>query len=252
MPNRILRDWTDSAAVNSLSDEAEKFFTRLIQKADDFGRYHGSAKMLRPMLYPLQLDRVREAHIDRSIAECVKASLVRLYEADNKLVIEINKFGQSVRAMKSKFPDPPDKNAMQLHSKCDASAPVGVFGDVFGDEVAGGGGPPPAASGAPAPAPELSSEDEAVAQAMTAGVPDDFVRYVHQDWSSRAGKDAGGVPVNFLPYVTKRWTREQIEWKTKTHKGNKTHENRSRAGPDRNAGTYNAATSTDGLKSKVR
>ena len=238
--------------MNALSDAAEKFFSRLIQKADDFGRYHGNPKLLRPMLYPLQLERVREADLQRLIAECERAGLVRRYEAESKQVLEINKFGQAVRAVKSKFPDPPGKNATQVHSTCDASAPVGGVGDVVVAEGAGegGGGPPPAARETPAP--ELPSEDDAVAMAMNAGIPEDFVRYVHQDWSSRAGKDAGGVLVQFLPYVTKRWAREQIEWKARTHKGKKTHENSSRNGPDRNAGTYNASTTADGLKRKVR
>lgn len=134
MPNRILRDWTDSAAVNLLSDSAEKFFTRLIQKADDFGRYHGGANLLRPMLYPLQLDRVREADIQRWISECETAGLVRRYEAESKQVVEIVKFKQSIRAEKSKFPDRCIADATQVHSKCVASAPVvvgvGVVGDV--------------------------------------------------------------------------------------------------------------------------
>jgi len=43
MPNRILRDWTDSDRVNSLSAEAERLFIRLIMKADDYGRYLGGA-----------------------------------------------------------------------------------------------------------------------------------------------------------------------------------------------------------------
>lgn len=134
MPNRILRDWTDSPAVNSLTDAGEKFFIRLIQKADDFGRYHGGANMLRPMLYPLQLDKVREADIQRLIAECVKAGLVRFYEAESKQVLEIIKFKQSIRAEKSKFPEPESKNATQPHSRGVAAAPVVVFGDVVEDE----------------------------------------------------------------------------------------------------------------------
>lgn len=66
---------------------------------------------------------------------------------------------------------------------------------------------------------EIPTEAEAVAATATAGIADDFCRWVYADWSNRAGKDAGGVPVRWLGYVTKRWAREQIEWKAGTHKG---------------------------------
>lgn len=68
---------------------------------------------------------------------------------------------------------------------------------------------------------ELPTVEEAIAQTMTAGIPEDFSRHVYEDWSSRAGKDAGGVLVRFLPYVTKRWAREQVEWRSGQHKGKK-------------------------------
>lgn len=98
------------------------------------------------------------------------------------------------------------------------------------------------------PAPEIPTESQAVTLTATAGIPEDFSRFVYQDWSSRSGKDAGGVLVNFLPYVTKRWAREQVEWKAKTHKGTKTHENNNRIAPrrvDRNKGTLNEGHAAD-------
>ena len=52
MPNRILRDWTDSEPVNSLSVHAERLFVRLIMKADDYGRLTDHPKLLRAMLFP--------------------------------------------------------------------------------------------------------------------------------------------------------------------------------------------------------
>ena len=116
MPKRLLRDWTDSEPVNALSTGAEVFFLRLIMKADDFGRFHGSPRILRPLLFPLQLDRVSEATLDGWTAECVKASLIRLYEADGKRCLEIRKFDQRLRAMKSKFPGSPSADSTPLTS----------------------------------------------------------------------------------------------------------------------------------------
>ena len=222
MPNRILRDWTDSAAVNSLSDAAEKFFCRLIQKADDFGRYHGNAKLLRPMLYPMQLDRVREADIQRLISECEKAGLVRLYEAEGKQIMVINKFQQRTRAEKSRFPNPVPANDRHLTDKGPPSARVFGDGDVDGDGGGGGDGqPPPSYEDVATAAAEIPSVEEAIAQADGAGIPPDFVRFVFADWSSRAGKDAAGNVVAWLPYVTKRWARELVEWRAGTHRGRK-------------------------------
>ena len=69
---------------------------------------------------------------------------------------------------------------------------------------------------------EIPSADQAVAQTMAVGIPEDFCRFVFADWSSRDGKDAGGVSVRWLPYVTKRWSRERKEWNNGNHHGKRT------------------------------
>lgn len=107
MPNRILRDWTDSEPINSLSWQAEVCFVRLIMKADDFGRFPAGPRFLRSVLFPIR-DGLREADISRWIAECEKAGLLRLYtSSDGKPLVEIRKFGQRTRAEKSKYEAPP-------------------------------------------------------------------------------------------------------------------------------------------------
>jgi len=93
--------------VNLLSAQAERTFTRIIMKADDYGRLTGSPKLLRPLLYPLLLDQVRETDLERWIAECEKSGLVRLYDVEGKRYLYIPKFGQRMRADTSKFPEPP-------------------------------------------------------------------------------------------------------------------------------------------------
>lgn len=130
MPNRILRDWTDSETVNTISWQAEVLFTRLIMKADDFGRFHANPKLLRSLLFPLR-DGLRDADITRWIAECEKAGLIRIYVVDDekskdgKSFLEIGNFGQRTRAEKSKFPEPPsdfeakkEKNDRHLSDSC--------------------------------------------------------------------------------------------------------------------------------------
>ena len=110
MPNRVLRPWTDSYAVNSLDDAGEVFFVRLIQCADDYGRFHGNPQLLKSYLYPLKDKRV--ADISRLIAECVKAGLIVHYKVNGREYIEIQNFKQRLRVKhESKFPPPEEENS---------------------------------------------------------------------------------------------------------------------------------------------
>lgn len=125
MPNRMLRDWTDSEAVNQLSLGAERFFVRLIMKADDFGRYHADARLLRSFLYPLISEKVKDSEIVKFLAECEMQCLIDLYEIDGKKYLEINEFRQRLRIMKSKFPPPDKKNDGHLSDTCPQPAADG-------------------------------------------------------------------------------------------------------------------------------
>lgn len=115
MANRILRDWTDSEKIDTLSFQAEVFLVRLFMKADDFGCYHGNPKLLRASLFPLRLDSIREADLQRWIAECVTAGLIVLYESADRPYVQVVNFGQRLRSMKHKFP-PNDGNLPLLVS----------------------------------------------------------------------------------------------------------------------------------------
>ena len=105
MPNRILRPWLDSEAMNSLSDAAEVFFVRLIMCVDDFGRFYGSPQLLKSYLYPMKNMRISD--ISRLIAACVKAGVIADYEHEGKSYLQIVKFKQRLRKQKSIFPAPP-------------------------------------------------------------------------------------------------------------------------------------------------
>ena len=105
MPNRILRDYTDSIQVNELSDGAETFFIRLMMKADDYGKFHGNPKLLKANLYPLK-DTISEKKIAEWIKECVKNGLIMSYSVNGRDYILIHRFGQRLRRMQSKYPDP--------------------------------------------------------------------------------------------------------------------------------------------------
>lgn len=108
MPNRILRDWTDSESVDMLSVHAERFFTRLIMKADDFGRYTANVKLLKSTLFPLKTD-VRETDITLWLTECKQCGLIALYNIAFKDYLQILNFNQRLRQTIEKYPPPPDK-----------------------------------------------------------------------------------------------------------------------------------------------
>jgi hypothetical protein len=105
MPKRMLRDWTDSERVNSLEWREEVFFTRLIMKVDDYGRFSANPKLLRSLLFPLK-DGLRDTDMSRSLAACQKAGLVRLYAIQNKPLLEIVNFGQRLKQSVPKYPAP--------------------------------------------------------------------------------------------------------------------------------------------------
>jgi hypothetical protein len=105
MPNRVLRDYTDSESVNKLSFEAEVFFIRLMMKVDDFGKYHANEKLLKAALFPFK-DEISENMIIGYLTECRSADLIDWYSVNNKKYLKIKNFGQRLRRMISKFPDP--------------------------------------------------------------------------------------------------------------------------------------------------
>jgi hypothetical protein len=117
MPNRIIRDWTDSEVIDILSVYAERFFTRLIMKVDDYGRYSANVKLLKSTLFPLKTD-IREADISLWLTECEKCGLIALYSVAQKDYLQINNFKQKLRQKLEKYPsaDLCTTSALHLHS----------------------------------------------------------------------------------------------------------------------------------------
>ena len=98
----MLRDWTQSEKIDELTSESERFFTRLIMKVDDYGCFWADTRLLKANLFPLKLDKIREADMLRWMAECQKAGLIVLYEVNQKKYLQIIDFRQRLdRAMSS-------------------------------------------------------------------------------------------------------------------------------------------------------
>lgn len=121
MPTRLLREAIlDSERVCSLTFPAEVFYRRLMSVVDDFGRFDGRFSVLRSRLYPLQVEKVREADIERWIAECEKAGLIVLYADAGKQYLLFKNLGEP-RAKESKYPPPPAKSEYRAQTKTDAN-----------------------------------------------------------------------------------------------------------------------------------
>jgi len=133
MPNRYVREGIiTSEAVCSLSWPAEVFYRRLINKVDDFGRYTAHHALLRAALYPLQLEKVREADMPRHLAECERAGLLSVYCVESKQYLALHKWEKG-RATVSQYPAPPQaqvENGEPIASGGKFSGATGGLGDV--------------------------------------------------------------------------------------------------------------------------
>lgn len=109
MPSRVLREGIiTSEPVNALEWPEEVFYRRLHSVVDDFGRYSANPQLLRAAMYPLKLDAVKAADVEKWLAACERVGLVRRYEAEGKHCLQVEKFEQRLRMAKSKYPAPPD------------------------------------------------------------------------------------------------------------------------------------------------
>lgn len=141
MPSRILREGIlDSDRIEQLDWPAEVFYRRLMSKVDDYGLFDARLTTLRTTLYPLRVDRVREADIARWVAMCEAAGVIALYEHGGK------PFGQMLETRwqarsEPKHPLPPWGKGVPLctvESNCaQLPTPAPVFGVVVVDEKKG-------------------------------------------------------------------------------------------------------------------
>lgn len=136
MPNRIVRETIlTSDRVETLDAGAEVFYRRLLSKVDDYGRFDARPAILRASLYPLRLDRVREADCTRWMAACQMAGLLVLYTHADKPYLEVANTGWQARSP-SKFPDPSEA-AANICAQVQTSARLVVDVDVDVSAVVG-------------------------------------------------------------------------------------------------------------------
>jgi len=101
----MIRDWTSSAKINQLTPEGERFFVRLTMKADDFGNYPESLKLLNGNLFP-DHTTISDTDISIWLSECVLIGVIERYVVDGKKYLHIPNFGQRLDRAKPKYPPP--------------------------------------------------------------------------------------------------------------------------------------------------
>ncbi len=103
----IRRGFIDSEKVNTLSWEAECTFHRLLLVADDYGVFDARPKYLLTQLFGMKMEAVSLESLKRSLQECERSGLIRLYSIDGKPYLHIRNYGQRVLKKTSDYPSPP-------------------------------------------------------------------------------------------------------------------------------------------------
>jgi len=202
MPNRILRDWTDSFAVHELNASEERFFLRLLMKADDYGRFHGSPKLLKAALFPLH--SIDDKDVTKWRDKCSKEGLIDVYEDERgRVFLEVKNFNQRTRATTSKYPARSSDRQVTVkrpsHDRLDGDGD----GDVDGGECGDG-----TRQGASHSLAEIPTIDEVKAYSVTIGL----VEWKAVDWYQK--QEALGWMMNNQPI--RKWrpllTRLRTFW----------------------------------------
>lgn len=188
MPNRYVREAAiESESVNALSWQAEVFYRRLLNRADDFGRFTANQELLRAKLFPLQLAKVNAADAGRLLKQCEDVGLVFTYSVSGKPYLVINRWERG-RAKTSQYPEPPSAvlERMQTYvytrKHMSAHAPDS---DSDTDSVRGGAATPRAR-------PEM---DQWLTYAKEIQWPDDDARSAFDHYQANGWKVGGKTPV---------------------------------------------------------
>lgn len=103
-------------------------FWRMWCHSDYHGRYHADPEIIRGHFYAKEINKTREADIERALEAIARTSLVHFYTVDSSAYFEIPAeiHRQRIRT-KSKFPNPPQsaatcRNLPQSAAQCDNPA----------------------------------------------------------------------------------------------------------------------------------
>lgn len=113
MPNRLLREGiVNSRAFNSLSDQGQLFYYKLLSVVDDYGRFEADIELLRGELFKRSLDRWPLTRVSTVLTEVSNVRteegppLVLVYGIGVRTYLQVSNFNQRLRAKSSKYPEP--------------------------------------------------------------------------------------------------------------------------------------------------
>lgn len=98
----MLRDWTDSSKFDGLSANSERLFTRLIMKADDYGRFHADPRLVKSNCFPL--NDIECNDVSDWLEELEGHCLIVRYQMLNRNLLSIVNYGQRLKKSRAKFP----------------------------------------------------------------------------------------------------------------------------------------------------
>ena len=123
MPNRIIKESIcTSDSVDRLSWFEEVLFYRLIVNCDDFGRFDGRTAVIKNRLFPLK-DNLTIKSVETAINKLASAGLVALYVFEGKPYLYLPTWNehQTIRAKRSKYPEPENICKQMISDDCKCS-----------------------------------------------------------------------------------------------------------------------------------
>lgn len=250
MPERILRDWTDSDKFDGFAGSPETLFTRLLMKVDDYGRFTRDPINVRAACFP-RAEALRANTVDAWLKELSDHRLILCYQVNGKWFLAIINFRQRLRVdgkghgPRPKFPPPegkpvdfrPDDGDWRESAATCGGSPPYAYAGPDAEPGPNASNPPPLINGhgekgsgekpSTAACREIPDEDQAWSMTMTLGAPEDFVRRCYRQWAMQGGKNGNDIACEFLVYVTGRWKNERNEYENGTHRFNREANGRS-------------------------
>lgn len=104
MPGRYIREgYLDSARIDALSADADRFYFRLLLVVDDAGRFDARASFLATSCWPIRRDK-RPSDVSEWLSDCAANELLVLYEFDGRPYLQVTRWKMCGSAARSKFP----------------------------------------------------------------------------------------------------------------------------------------------------
>ena len=104
----LLKSICNSVKLNAVSEGSEVLFYRLLTVCDDYGRYYGSAELVKSYVLAKRT-RVTVDEVERRLAELVAVGLIEQYEIEGETCLAIIKYHTRMRAdrvPRGAFPPP--------------------------------------------------------------------------------------------------------------------------------------------------